>query len=67
MFGEERLEYEKVLQSVQTYCGWEYSARKMLLIRPQNVREDVQKAFAELQELLRGKGKWMESIRPKAP
>ena len=64
MFGEERLEYEKVLQSVQTYCGWEYSARKMLLIRPQNVREDVQKAFAELQELLRARENgWKVSVQ----
>ncbi len=52
MFGEERLEYGKVLQGLQTYCGWEYSAKKMLLIRPKNGREDIEKTFLELKELL---------------
>ncbi len=64
MFGEERLEYEKVLQSVQTYCGWEYSARKMLLIRPQNSREDIEKAFSELRELLQARENgWHVSVQ----
>lgn len=55
MFAIERLEYEKVLQSLQTRCGWEYSAKKILLIRPKNRREDIEKTFLELRELLRAR------------